>query len=271
MCGKTYSHINYQQTNLRYQKFGKGPKIILAFHGYGQNCDVFKEIALTRSNQYTTYSFDLFFHGKSYWSFGHKPLENAYWGSLMQQFLNKVPVDKFTLLGYSMGGKFVLATLKIYPELVEELILVAPDGIKTNGWYSLATYPLFLRHLFKWTINHPSPLFHVMNIMRSLKIIDKGIIKFAKLQMNSPMKRYRVYSSWVVFRHLIFDMDEIATLINKKNITTTMFLGAYDKIMTRNNMDNLLLKLKLYDLKELKCGHNQLLQNVAIYFEQNHQ
>ena len=55
--------INYQLT---YKKVGVGKKCILAFHGFGLDKDCF-DIFFNEDflNDYTVYSFDLFFHGDS--------------------------------------------------------------------------------------------------------------------------------------------------------------------------------------------------------------
>jgi hypothetical protein len=99
--------------------------------------------------------------------------------------------------------------------------------------------------------------------MKKLRAIDKGVIKFAKIQMKTREQRRRVYFSWVIFRLLSFDMKEIAYLINHHQIKTDMFLGHHDKIITEKNMMVLLKKLHHYNLQILDAGHNTLIDDVA--------
>ena len=87
--------------------------------------------------------------------------------------------------------------------------------------------------------------------------------------MNSEAKRRRVYNSWVVFRHLSFDMETIAMLINDHGIPLKMVLGKFDKIITLENMQILLEKLKDYKLIVLEAGHNQLLDEFALHLQKN--
>ena len=269
MSTQVYSHLTYHQTVLYFQKFGTGNKVLLAFHGYGQNGAAFEEIGETLQAQYTVYSFDLFFHGKSIWPFGGKALEKKFWIEIVQDFLVSQSINRFSLAGYSMGGKFLLAILEALAPKIEMIFFVAPDGIRTSTWYSLATYPLFVRGIFKAMIRFPQPLFILMNLMLRLKIVEKGLLKFARLEMNSETKRRRVYYSWVVFRHLRFDLEAIADLINHYRIPTHMVLGKYDKIVTLENMEILLEKLKDYRLIMLDAGHNTLLEEFAMYLRNN--
>ena len=242
---------------------------MLAFHGYGQNSHAFEKIGESIERQYTLYSFDLFFHGKSIWPFGSKPLEKKLWLEIVQNFLDSEGIDKFSIAGYSMGGKFLLAILETLAPKIEAIFFIAPDGIKTNPWYSLATYPIFLRGIFKVMVRFPKPLFGLMHLMLRLKIVEKGLIKFARLKMNSEVKRRRVYYSWVVFRYLSFDMEIISGLINSHQIPVKMILGKFDKIITLENMLTLLEKLKDYELIMLETGHNQLLDEFAMYLQKN--
>ena len=162
----------------------------------------------------------------------------------MRIFLDRENIDKFSIAGYSLGSKFLLAILEGKASKIEKIFLIAPDGITTNTWYNLATYPVFLRGIFKLMVRFPKPLFSFMKLMLKLKIVERGVIKFARSEMNSLKKRKRVYYSWVVFRHLSFDMEIVARLINDHQISTTMILGKYDKIMTVENMQKLLKKIK---------------------------
>jgi pimeloyl-ACP methyl ester carboxylesterase len=155
-----------------------------------------------------------------------------------------------------MGGKFALATLELFPKQVEHIFLLAPDGIKTSFWYSLATYPLLLREFFKSMILKPGRLHVITSGLHRLRIVDNGLLRFAESQMDTQEKRERVYYSWVVFRHLNFDMKHIAGLIMSHAIKLTMVVGKHDKIITTQNMQQLLRHLHDYQLEILDTGHS---------------
>lgn len=110
---------------LHYSKNGNRP--LLMFHGYGQDASVFKHIE--------GYSIELFFHGNSIWNKGEEPLEKSEWKDIIDEFLNKNNITTFSVLGFSMGGKFALATLEAFPGRVKEIILLAPDGVQTINFH----------------------------------------------------------------------------------------------------------------------------------------
>lgn len=248
--------LQLEQAKLFFTKTGTGDRVLIAFHGFGQSNQAFHTLASELSDIYTLYAFDIFFHGQSSWSLREQPLEKDFWSRMMNKFLEEQSISGFSLLGFSMGGKFALATLEAFPERVEKIFLLAPDGIKTSMWYSLATYPVALRNLFKSMIQKPQRFNAIARFAHRIGLIDKGILRFTESQMNTVEKRERVYYSWVAFRHLTFDMNVIAQLIHQHNTKLIMILGKFDKIITLKNMQSLLQKVKQYELEILEVGHN---------------
>jgi pimeloyl-ACP methyl ester carboxylesterase len=253
--------FTFNNVTLHFHTFGHGKKTLLAFHGFGQDGTVFTNLAEALTDQYTVFAFDLFFHGKSTWPWGEQPLEKSFWKEFIQQFLHTHALRDVSVLGFSMGGKFTLATVEALPDSIQEIFLLAPDGIKTSFWYNLATYPVALRNLFKSTIHKPRRFTNLVEGAYKLRLIDKGILRFAESQMNTEEKRNRVYFSWVVFRHLKFNMTHLANLIQKNNIKLVMIIGRYDKIITQQNMNTLLSKVPDHDLELISTGHTNIIQH----------
>jgi pimeloyl-ACP methyl ester carboxylesterase len=241
---------------LSVKKYGTGREALLLFHGYGQDATVFKG--------FEGYSIDLFFHGKSVWPNDEEPLEKEEWKALVSEFLDKNEIGAFRVLGFSMGAKFALATLEAFPDRVKEIILLAPDGIKTSFWYSLATYPIAFRKFFRSMIGNHKRFVQIASMAKKLGLIDKGVLRFVETQMDSEEKRKRVYYSWVVFRHLSFDLDKIAGLINKNKIKLRLFVGRHDKIITAANMKRFISKVPDAEFEILDAGHNNL---IRAYFQ----
>lgn len=255
-----YLQFHHKKSTLGYYKSGNGKEPLLLFHGFGQSHTAFMPLIKSLGTTYTLYSFDLFFHGQSHWALDEKPLEKEYWADLLNQFLKENEIDNFSLLGFSLGGKFVLASLEAFPNRIHHVFLLAPDGIKTNAWYSLATYPIALRALFKRMIKRPGIFLAIVKMAKALRLVDKGILKFAQSQMESETERSRVYYSWVVFRHLKFNLNKLASLINSNQVRCLILIGQFDKIITEENMKSFLSKTANSKLLILPAGHNGLIK-----------
>lgn len=254
-----YQHFEYKGARLGYHQAGIGRHCMLIFHGFGQDHSVFDLLAHEIGDHFTLISFDLFFHGQSKWPHGSDPLTKDYWKEILHQFLTENKIERFSLMGFSLGGKFALASFEAFPDRVDGIYLLAPDGIRTNFWYSLATYPLVLRSWFKSMIHKPNRFFSIIHLVQKLKLVDKGVIRFAQSQMDTLEKRERVYYSWVVFRLLKFDINKIAGLMETHRIAPWVFIGKFDKIITAENMHILLSRLSDYKLYIMDTGHNGLI------------
>jgi pimeloyl-ACP methyl ester carboxylesterase len=255
--------IKFGANFLNYSIKGNGKTPLLAFHGFGQSKEVYDPFSELLGDEYTVYAFDIYFHGESEWGDRNQALEKQDWEQILKSFLEKHKIEKFALVGYSMGGKFALASLELFPRRIKEFLLIAPDGIKTSLWYSLATYPTSFRNFFRAMIVKPKYFYKILKTTKKLGLVDKSILKFANNQMNTREKRRRVYLTWVVFRHLHFDLKLIAFLINQNKIPMMMFTGKYDKIITAENMMDLLQHVKEYEHVILEAGHNTLIADTA--------
>ena len=259
--------FNFKNSTLHYTTLGNGPQNLLMFHGFGQDNNSYHALSNVLSSQYTAYIFDLYFHGESRWGYGEAPLEKTHWKETLEGFMQKTGVQNFSLAGFSLGGKFALATLEAFPEKTKGIILLAPDGIKTSFWYSLATYPLFFRKIFKSMVYHPNRFQTVVRVLHMWGVMDKGLLKFAEFQMNSEEKRQRVYLSWVVFRRLGVDLKKVAALINQYRIPLTIIVGQYDKVIQPKNMEPLLKLVDHYTFETPEVGHTGLVAESGVYFK----
>ena len=261
-------YIIHNGTKLHYNVLGKGTQPLLAFHGYGQSSSYYQPMGQALGSDYSIYAFDLFFHGQSSLHKENMPLDKDFLQELIELLLKKEKIDHFSLMGFSMGGKFALTLVERFPERIDELFLIAPDGIKTSFWYNIATYPGWLQQLFKRTVLKPEPFFRLLNVLNRYNMIHKSLIRFARFQMDSTEKRLRVYRSWIGFRELNFDIREIVRLLNQKQVPVTMFLGEFDQIISQKRVSVFIKALHKGELVVLRTGHSHLLQEVAELLQQ---
>jgi pimeloyl-ACP methyl ester carboxylesterase len=258
--------IHFGGNSLHYAIAGTGEKHLLIFHGFGQDMDVFEFLTKSLGRHYTFYVFDLYFHGQSKWTKDETPLEKKEWREMIRLFLSENKIEKFQVAGFSLGGKFALCTLEGFHEHVEKIILIAPDGIKTSFWYSLATYPMVFRKFFKSMIFHPERFLGLARFLNKTNLLDNGLIRFAEYQMNTEEKRMRVYYSWVVFRHLKFDLPALAKKMNDTSIRTVLIVGKYDNVIKPSNMRRFTSMLSNVRFEILKSGHTGLINHSIPFF-----
>lgn len=255
--------IRTEYGNINYYKRGTGAKTMLCFHGFGQDGLTMAPLAEAVFTEYTAYCFDLFYHGNTFWTSEEKPIEKTFWVNLLNQFFENNNITKFSITAFSLGGKMALVTTEYFTPQIERLILIAPDGVKTQTWYNLANYPLIFQKYVKTIIVKPQRFHRLINFLKAIKVLDSGIIKFANSQMDTISKRKRVYYSWVSFKKMTTDIKKVATLINASNIPVTLYLGEYDKIITENGMNVFTNLLTSVTVNKLSTGHNDLIDHIV--------
>jgi len=261
---KAYN-FTYRNIYIHFYKYEGGPKKLICFHGFGQQASDLKNLAARLAEHYTIYSIDLFYHGKSSWPDCEKALTKGFWNELFNAFLTYNRIDQYSLCGYSLGGKIVLSILESTVKSPKEVLLIAPDGIQTNLWYSLATYPYWMKRTFKYAVQHPGFYHRFSKILQATGILDKGIIKFANNQMSTETKRKKVYCTWLVYRKLKPDLVKVVENQRNKNIPVKVFLGKYDRMINQKKIEAFLSTLSQHKLTILPKGHNTLISDVAEY------
>lgn len=243
--------------------------MILAFHGYGQDSSHFAAVAQALQPDCSIFAFDLFFHGKSKLPKSQSPLQKTFLAEMIGRFLLEKQIGRFSVMAFSMGGKFALALIEAFAGQIDQVLLVAPDGIRTNFWYNLATYPGWLQGLFKRTVLRPAPFFRFVSLLDRHKIVDKGLLRFANWHMETTQKRLRIYRSWMGFSQMTFDLRKIVRRLNENRIEVILFLGEYDQVIPQHSLQVFIKALQYGRAILLKTGHTFLLYDVAHYLRQH--
>ncbi|MCY7356071.1 MAG: alpha/beta hydrolase [Rudanella sp.] len=241
---------------------------MLCFHGIGQNGLAYEPFGAALASTFTVYSFDLFYHGQSSGLHGNtyqpnEALTPDHWAAILTAFLDEKNIDRFSVTGFSMGGVFAFATAQRFAARLDQLWLLAPDGITTNAWYSFATGSGFGRGVFRFFLNHLSLLRGVSNTLVRLGLIDRSLVRFAQSTLATPEQRERVYRSWIAFRPLRPHLDSLLETLNEHPIRVRVFLGQFDRVLPREAVEPLLQRLPTCELVMLKVGHNGLVEAVA--------
>ncbi|MCC5931588.1 MAG: alpha/beta hydrolase [Cyclobacteriaceae bacterium] len=253
------SKIMTSDAEMLYYIFGSGSKILLAFHGYGQSAAVFRNLAEALP-QYRIYSFDLFFHGKSIWKSDGNILRPEIWRQLLQNFLQKEQISEFSLLGFSLGGKVVLATYTMYISQVKNIYLLAPDGVSLSPWYVAATQLSFGRKFFHFLIKKTKFSTLMINILEKTGILHKKIGRFVKREMATENQRYRVYQTWLLYRGLNSNIKYVVQKLKACNQPIEIYIGKYDQVIRKKHIRPLLKEGILYNFQVLSSGHTHLIE-----------
>lgn len=228
--------LHHKNSSIGYYRFGTGPRVLFCFHGYAEDASTFGFLAKYAGNQYTFYAIDLPFHGKTEWRDGlvftltdlqqiiETILQNH---SDLQQSLN----GKLTLLGFSLGGRIALSLYQAMPKKIEKIILLAPDGLKINGWYWLATQTRIGNKFFAFTMKRPGWFFGLLKLMNRLKLVNASIFKFVNYYIGDAQVRHLLYTRWTTLRKLKPNLHRIKKSIRENKTPVQLLYGRHDRII----------------------------------------
>lgn len=253
--------VKSDKASISYQKHGQGNKTLLTFHGFGQSGEYL--IPLNKlGSEYTVYHFDLPLHGDSSWK-GARAIKKKEIEDLFNQFFEKESIHNFSMGAFSLGGKLLFTLLEFFYEKVEIVILIAPDGIKTNQWYKLVTMNGPFRWLFKAMVENPSVYFQLADLLKRIGLLDKSIIKFVQFHMDTKGKREHVYRVWTAYKQLQFSEQEIIDTLNSNGIQTYLYLGMHDRVIPAKRLGRFINNVSEIRYYGITSGHNQLIEKVA--------
>ena len=138
--------------NLYYQEKGKGEVLVL-LHGNSDNSNYFVNQIEYFKDQYRVIAIDTRGHGKS--PRGDMPFTISQFADDLNNFLNKLNIDKITLLGFSDGANIGMKFALKYPEKLNALIL---DGGNLNkgGASKSVSVPIELIYKFNKLLSKKS-------------------------------------------------------------------------------------------------------------------
>ena len=245
---------------VHYHEYGSGNKPMLAFHGYGmtgKQFHVLKESVLTK---YHVYGFDHFFHGESVlegWTEDHivmgmpKTLVKSY----LEEWFKVYGKQKVSLLAYSIGAKLALILLEEFPEYIDEIILMAPDGLSVyKGFDFLTNRPvgkIFFRNATKSRWMVPA----LLRNLRRLRIIDDNLYNIAYNEIDTERKRLDVYHTLNLIRRLQPDIDKVVQLLDRYPIKCTIIFGKDDKLFPSSAAKSFTDQLTKAEIHEVPLGH----------------
>lgn len=221
--------LAYKNSSIGYTRFGRGPKTAVCFHGYGETADSYNFLDKYAGDLYSFYSIDLPFHGRTDWKEGllFTPGDLV---AIITAITGEI-TGKMTLMGYSLGGRVALSLYQQNPAKVERMVLLAPDGLKVNGWYWLATQSWLGNKFFALTMKKPGWFFGLLKLLNKLKLVNASIFKFVHYYIGNAQVRQLLYNRWTCLRKLKPDRGLIREQVRASATPLHLLYGKHDRII----------------------------------------
>jgi len=240
--------------NLHYLQFGRGKKLLLAFHGYGNNASLFLPFGRYLADEFTILSFDLPHHGQSKWA-ENALLQRHDLDTLLQTLAAGFSVSGFSLMGYSMGGRVCLTIVEMQPARVERCLLIAPDGLVFNPLYYFVTRTFVGKRIFRRFLTEPGRYMNFIEWLRKKEYLDASRYRFAMYYLESERDRSFLLQVWPAMSRIIPDRKRLRAAIIQRHTPLFIFMGAYDRVIPAVHAERFRKGLGSVKLFVLEKGH----------------
>lgn len=226
-------YFNHPLVDLHYYKFGQGSKIMLCFHGYGMHGKQFKLLEGELGAQYTFYGFDLFFHKGTKIrdnSLQHvkKGLSKTDLCGLIADFCDQHSIDRFSVIGYSMGTHYATALAELLPHRIIEYIVIAPSCLKPGATLLFLSRNRFGNKVLEKMALSQNGMLRMLKVCRQLKIIDDKAHQILFKEIATPELRFGFYACATYLRLLHTDIKLLIKSLNSENVRSIFIFGSRD-------------------------------------------
>lgn len=259
------SHFSIHLTDIHWncQRFGTGPELLIAFHGFNRTSDDFHAFEKHLGNFYTLIAVDLIFLGKTHLANSFSEKGNLFTKENLTELINAILLkenkQRFSVMGYSFGGRLAMNCIQLFPEKADSIILIASDALRWNPGYYFATKTLLGKSIFSLMTNNPEFVVSILGVLSAMRLIHPKAYEFYKSQLSFQPVRHKIYEVWMAHRNMVPDISILEKNINKFQIPALFIFGAYDRIIPSKTGRKLIRGLnKNARLVILDAGHRVL-------------
>ena len=254
------SRIHYYHSSIDINK-----PVLICFHGYGESAESFSFLEKFIQKDFIIIAIDFPFHGETEWNEGltFSP-ENLI--DILFSIINKLNINEkeIFMFGFSMGARIALDLLMRLPDKIKKIILLAPDGLKTNFWYWFATQTIVGNKVFHFVMKNPRLFLQILYALNKLKLMNQSIYKFMNYYINTEQVRINLYKRWTTMRKFKPDVKKIKSLIVANKIPVKLIYGEHDRIILSDTGKKFIRGIEPFcELKIISSGH-QVLQEKNI-------
>lgn len=239
-----------------------GPKLLLAFHGYSNSSSIFSGLAQLLLPHFTTMALDLPGHGRTDWD-EKDTLDAPELRKMVTDLCAEHGVEKLSLLGFSLGGRVALGTLRAIPEKVKSVTLLAPDGLKTHPLLAYANDSFAGTFLLDDVHKNPARYGKLLAGLRRRNVLTENLYQFFNYHLSQTAYNAMLRTSWQALKKLHPKPAQIRKIFEKYPIPVHLLMGVQDPVIPLRNGEYFAgLFPQNVTLHKLQKGHRLMTDDV---------
>ncbi len=241
---------------------------MLCFHGFGMHGKQFRELEPELGNKYTFWGFDLFFHKAT--KLKDQSLETVKVGlskkelaSLILDFCKAQNINRFSVIGYSMGTHYATAIAEELPEMINEYIVAAPSSIKPGNIIRFFSRSKLGNKIIEKVSLSKNAMINLLTLCKRASFIDAEGHGILLKEIETHELRFNLYASLTYLRFLVTDEARLIHALNNYPIRCIFFFGQHDKSYPLAIGKTFLPQIKNAEIFDLNEGHELINKRFA--------
>ena len=146
--------------------------------------------------------------------------------AVINGLLKQESVERFSLLGYSMGGKIALQLVPHLAKRLDELFLLAGSGIRHREWvYQL---PVGLVKRLGGFVDNPKTVIRLVKWLHGRGRLAPSIYDMYRLFLENERRRKKLFFTWLALLNFRTSLAKIVFLLNKYRVKVHFLYGVRD-------------------------------------------
>ncbi|MBL7923993.1 MAG: alpha/beta hydrolase, partial [Bacteroidia bacterium] len=193
------------------------------------------------------------------------PLNAAALADMIENLLWERKKVHCSMIGYSQGGRIVMGLIHRLPHRLQEVFILAPDGLQPNKIRNWVSRTRSGRGIAKLFVKNAALLQGTIRMLARFGFISEKIKQFYLHQSASEKDRFRIYHTWLCLRNYETHPHLMDHYCRTRNIRTAFIMGKYDTIIPVKLAERFLQTMQhKADLHILDCGHKLLQSRSSI-------
>lgn len=241
---------------------------MLCFHGFGMHGKQFLVLEPELGDKYTFWGFDLFFHKTTILK--NNDLDTIKAGLTKKQladfilgFCKAQNIDRFSVIGYSMGSHYATVIAEEVPELIDEYIIAAPSSINPGKIMRFFSLNKIGNKLIEKIALSKTALLGLLKSLHKVRLIDAEGYAILLKEIGTYQLRFNLYASLTYLRFLETDEQKLSYSLNNFPIKSVFIFGRRDKTYPLSIGKDFLPQIKNAKILNLDESHELINKNFA--------
>lgn len=241
---------------------------MLCFHGFGMHGKQFIALEPNLGNKYTFWGFDLFFHKATRLkdqtlNTVKAGLTKKAFADLIMEFCTAHNIQRFSVIGYSMGTHYATTVVEELPEMINEYIVAAPASINPGNVLRFFSRSKFGNKIIEKVSLSENAMVNLLNLLRKARIIDAEGYGILLKEIETHELRFNLYANLTYLRFLATDEAKLTDALNRYPIRSIFIFGKRDKAYPLKIGKPFLTKIRNAEVFDLDEGHELINKRFA--------